>query len=147
MSIHVSRNSFNAGEISPLMDARVDEGKYSFSCRILENFIPKIYGGAFRRPGMLHVATQHDLAEWVEVKKDHHILFADGTAPGVNDDETFYQIGSVWLQDARTVYKPSSVTAGAASWSTVSATHNLYAAEAPTVNDDTGGGYTTNSVW
>lgn len=51
MSAHRHLNSFNAGEISPLMDARVDSEKYRFSCRRLENFIPRIYGGAFSRPG------------------------------------------------------------------------------------------------
>lgn len=52
MSAHGHFNSFNAGEISPLMVARVDAEKQRFSCRRLENFIPRIYGGAFRRPGM-----------------------------------------------------------------------------------------------
>ena len=60
MSIHALRSSFNAGEISPLMDARVDAEKYSFSCRRLENFIPKIYGGAFSRPGMMFLGSVGD---------------------------------------------------------------------------------------
>lgn len=60
MSAHVLRSSFNAGEISPLMDARVDAEKYGFSCRTLENFIPKIYGGAFRRPGLVHLGETKD---------------------------------------------------------------------------------------
>lgn len=53
----VLRSSFNSGEISPYLDARVDSDKYPFSCRRLENFIPKIYGGAFRRPGMVFLGT------------------------------------------------------------------------------------------
>ncbi len=60
MSIHVSRPSFNSGEISPLMDGRVDVDKYKSSCRKLENFIPKIYGGAFRRPGMCYLGDAVD---------------------------------------------------------------------------------------
>ncbi len=43
--------SFNAGELSPQIDARSDVDKYSSGCRILENMIPRIYGGAERRPG------------------------------------------------------------------------------------------------
>lgn len=60
MSIHALRPSFNGGEISPLMDGRVDADKYSSSCRILQNFIPKIYGGAFRRPGTVYKGSAAD---------------------------------------------------------------------------------------
>ena len=148
MNLHVHRNSFNAGEISPLMDARVDDSKHGFSCRILENFIPKVYGGAFRRAGSVYLGTTHDLGVWTENTNDHQILFADATAPGVDDDITFYQLGSLWLQNVRTVYKPATtVAAGVADWAEVTGTHNLYSYEAPTVDDDTGSGYTTSSIW
>lgn len=60
MAAHVLRSSFNGGEISPLMDSRVDAEKHPFSCRKLENFIPRIYGGAFRRPGTIYVGTVGD---------------------------------------------------------------------------------------
>lgn len=146
MSVHIHRNSFNAGELSPLMDARVDEAKYGFSCRIMENFIPKIYGGAFRRPGTMYLASQHALAEWVENTNDHRIFFADDVAP-TPDDDTLYQVGSLWLQNVRTLYKASGVSAGAASWGTVSGTHNLYAWSDPGANDDTAAGYSTSSRW
>lgn len=71
MSVHIHRNSFNAGEISSRMDARVDEAKYGFSCRILENFIPGIYGGAFRRPGTIYTGTARNVAEWTEIEVNH----------------------------------------------------------------------------
>jgi hypothetical protein len=45
-------SAFNAGELSPLLDARLDIEKYQNGCRILENCVPKIYGGAFGRSGM-----------------------------------------------------------------------------------------------
>lgn len=50
--------SLNAGELSPLMQSRFDQQKYGFGCRTLENFIPLIYGGAERRPGLEYIATQ-----------------------------------------------------------------------------------------
>lgn len=50
--------SFNSGELSPLMDSRIDQSKYVSGCRICENFIPLIYGGAERRPGLEYIATQ-----------------------------------------------------------------------------------------
>lgn len=45
------RTSFNAGEISPWLDPRVDQDKYHMGCRQMENMKPTIYGGCFRRPG------------------------------------------------------------------------------------------------
>lgn len=45
------QTSFNAGELSPSLDGRVDLGKYSAGCSILENFLPLIQGPALRRSG------------------------------------------------------------------------------------------------
>ena len=44
-------NSFNAGELSPYMDALINIEKYRSGCRTLENFIVLPYGGIYRRPG------------------------------------------------------------------------------------------------
>ncbi|RBP37008.1 hypothetical protein DES53_115149 [Roseimicrobium gellanilyticum] len=49
--IHQLINNFNGGELSPLMDARADTGKYRTGCRRLRNFIPRAVGGVFSRPG------------------------------------------------------------------------------------------------
>jgi hypothetical protein len=43
--------SFNAGEVSPLIDARTTLEKYRSACRTMENFQILPYGGAVRRPG------------------------------------------------------------------------------------------------
>lgn len=48
--------AFNGGELSPMMDGRVDFGKYGSSCSILDNFIPTVSGPAYRRPGTRFVA-------------------------------------------------------------------------------------------
>lgn len=50
------RSNFNAGELSPLLDGRVDIAKYSNGCRTLENFIPMVQGPAVRRAGTRFVA-------------------------------------------------------------------------------------------
>lgn len=50
------RTAFNAGELSPLLDGRVDVAKYQAGCRQLENFIPSVQGPAVRRPGTRFVA-------------------------------------------------------------------------------------------
>jgi len=47
--------SFNAGELSPLLDARIDQNKYLAGCRTLQNMIPLIHGGATRRPGTEYI--------------------------------------------------------------------------------------------
>lgn len=48
-------NSFNAGEVTPKLDARIDLQKYASACRVMENFIPLVEGGAMARPGLYYV--------------------------------------------------------------------------------------------
>ena len=43
--------SYNAGEVSPFIDARTSLEKYRSACRTLENFQILPYGGVIRRPG------------------------------------------------------------------------------------------------
>ena len=45
------RNSFNAGEVSPLVDFREDISKYNSACLTLENALPLVEGGAKKMPG------------------------------------------------------------------------------------------------
>lgn len=47
---------FNFGEVSPLLNARVDHQKYSAGCKKLENFIPLLQGPVQRRGGTKFVA-------------------------------------------------------------------------------------------
>jgi hypothetical protein len=49
------RTAFNAGEISPWLDPRVDQDKYHLGCRQLRNVRPTVYGGAFKRPGTVYL--------------------------------------------------------------------------------------------
>ena len=41
----------NKGLATPEIDARSDIEAYAGLCRVLENFIPRIYGSVVRRPG------------------------------------------------------------------------------------------------
>lgn len=43
--------SFNGGELSPLLDGRIDYPKYSSGCKEMTNFIPTVYGPMTKRPG------------------------------------------------------------------------------------------------
>lgn len=49
------QGSFNVGEMSPVLDGRVDLPKYAFGCKKLENFLPLIQGAAMKRPGFQFV--------------------------------------------------------------------------------------------
>ncbi len=52
----IIQTSFNAGELSPLMDGRVDQEAYGNACSRLVNFCLWPHGAAFRRPGLRFVA-------------------------------------------------------------------------------------------
>lgn len=49
--------SFNAGELSPKLDARTDLDKYGAGCRTLQNAIVEPYGAAIRRAGTQYIAS------------------------------------------------------------------------------------------
>ena len=49
--------NFTAGELSPLMEARVDLAQYANGCRLLKNFLVHPQGGIYRRGGTKHVAS------------------------------------------------------------------------------------------
>ncbi|EPR44580.1 hypothetical protein dsx2_1539 [Desulfovibrio sp. X2] len=60
--VTVIQTSFNSGELSPLMDGRVDQERYSTGCARLLNFCLWPHGAAFRRPGLRFVAQCGDPA-------------------------------------------------------------------------------------
>lgn len=53
-------SSFNTGEVSPLLEGRVDVAKYAAACKHLEGFIPTIQGPAKRRGGFRYVGEVKD---------------------------------------------------------------------------------------
>lgn len=52
--------SFNGGELTPLLDGRVDQDKYFTGCKTLRNFIPTVQGPARRRGGTRNVGAVKD---------------------------------------------------------------------------------------
>lgn len=56
MALNPPLISFNAGELSPLIEGRFDLSKYSSGCRTLENMRPMKFGSATRRPGTEYIA-------------------------------------------------------------------------------------------
>lgn len=53
-------NSFNAGELTPLLDGRVDQDKYFSGAKTLINWIPTVQGPARRRGGTRHAGLVKD---------------------------------------------------------------------------------------
>lgn len=53
-------NTFNSGELSPLIDGRTDQEKYFAGCKKLLNFIPSVQGPAVRRGGSRYVGETKD---------------------------------------------------------------------------------------
>ena len=76
--------SFNAGELSPYMEGRVDQERYGSGCHLLQNFIPLVQGPAMRRPGSNAVNNVKNSANrtWLRkfefsVKQAFQIEFGD----------------------------------------------------------------------
>lgn len=52
---NIMQSSFNGGELSPLMNARVDQSRYGNGCSVLRNMFVHPHGPASRRPGFRYV--------------------------------------------------------------------------------------------
>ena len=53
-------NSLNGGEITPLMRGRGDLESLRRAAVQMANFMPRVFGGAGRRPSLMHVAESLD---------------------------------------------------------------------------------------
>ncbi|WP_261532597.1 hypothetical protein [Burkholderia multivorans] len=69
--------SFDAGELSPLLGARVDLAKYPNGCKVMENFIATVQGPAIRRGGKRFVAPVKDSSKQAWLMP---FIVADGIA-------------------------------------------------------------------
>jgi len=52
--------AFNKGLVTPHVDARADSESYNSACRVLNNFIARMYGSAERRPGTYYINDMRD---------------------------------------------------------------------------------------
>lgn len=60
--------SFNAGELSPLLEGRTDYAKYKKGLKLCKNFLPLVQGPLLKRPGTHRVANTKDNGEVVLVE-------------------------------------------------------------------------------
>lgn len=72
------KTSFNAGELSPLLDGRSDLEKYPQGCSLLENFVTTVQGPIYHRPGTQFVddlgATKPVLVPFVYNRDQAYVL-------------------------------------------------------------------------
>ncbi len=61
--VYTTRNSLNAGEVSPLISFRDDISKYSSACLTLENAVPLVEGSAKKMPGTYYAGATKNNAK------------------------------------------------------------------------------------
>jgi hypothetical protein len=127
------KDSFNAGEMSPLMAARVRIDKYANALKTCENMIPLVQGGVTRRPGTMFVdevktsslntrlipfefsVTQAYVIElgnqYLRFYKDRGQIQTSGVSAWVTG--TVYAVGALVTNTGTTYYCKTAHTAGA----------------------------------
>jgi len=128
-----AQQNFNAGELSPLFDGRVDMAKYGNGCSRMRNFVPLPQGPAVRRPGFRHVSPVKDssdrcwLLPFVFSEDDAFVIeFGDGYCRFYTDDgqlvvsgvaawvtATVYTVGDLVSNAGTNYYCITAHTAGA----------------------------------
>lgn len=109
-------NSFNAGELSPLMNARVDFPKYRLGAKTLENMLVRVQGPIQRRPGTKYIASVKDATDEtrlisfsdtndfiVELGDYYARFFTDGAPVADVNGATHYEVDTPW--DANDVFE------------------------------------------
>jgi hypothetical protein len=127
------RTTFNAGELTPLMDGRVDIAKYNNGCKTLQNFIPSVQGPAVRRAGTRFVAETKTSAnkswliafefnvnqvfvlefgdKYIRFFANHGVLETSGVA--AYDSGTSYLLGDLCVSGGIVYYCIASTTGNA----------------------------------
>jgi len=75
MGVHRLKHSFSAGELSPLMAARLDFKRYANGCHKLRNMLCTTQGPATRRPGTEFVFDLNTLADFNPEAKVRYVPF------------------------------------------------------------------------
>ena len=76
-------NSFNAGELSPLMDGRTDQPQYFSGCKVMQNFIPTVQGPAARRGGTRYICGLQPVSQTPTYANNDSSNFTGLTYPGL----------------------------------------------------------------
>ena len=123
----VIQASFNAGELSPLMDARADQDRYASGCRTLLNFVPNPQGAASNRPGFRFVAESGNhgsrprLIDFVFNQDQAYVLEFGLDAGGLGYMRVFKDGGQVVIEDTDAAVANGNFDGGIAGWTDKSA--------------------------
>lgn len=112
-TVSIPLNSFNAGELSPLMSARSDFTKYNNGCRLLRNMFVLSQGPVSRRPGTKYIADAEDpnvVARLIPFEYsrtdsyamefgDNIIRFYRNGGQILDDDDAIYELPTVFEED------------------------------------------------
>lgn len=102
--------AFNAGEMSPTLDGRVDLSKMAAGCKRLENNIPLVQGPAMRRAGTRFVLETKDSADRAWLMKfefsatDAYVLEIGDQYIRFFTDHGYLQTGTVTAWSNATAY-------------------------------------------
>ncbi len=105
--------SFNSGELSPLLEGRVDVARYYSGCSTLENMVVLPHGGVTKRPGSYYIADTKthskvcrlipfeystEQAYIIEVGNLYMRFYKDG-GQITNDDDSIYEVTTEYVED------------------------------------------------
>jgi len=106
--VHIIINSFNSGELTPLLEGRTDVGKYYSGCRTLENFIVLSQGAATRRPGLKFITEVKDSTVKTRLLSFEFSITQAYTIEAGNLYFRFYKDGGQILTGGGATYEISS---------------------------------------
>lgn len=117
------KDSFNAGEMSPLMAARVRIDKYANALKTCLNMIPMVQGGVTRRPGTMYVNETKGLEEYYAdgYATDEYVTTASGKARLIPFE---FSVTQAYILEVGTQYirfykdRGQIQTSGVSAWST-----------------------------
>ena len=114
--------SFNTGELSPRLSARVDFAKFKSGVAILENFIPLSEGGAMRRSGTRFIAEVKDSTVRGRLKRfEFSTTQAYVLELGANSMRFFRNQGQIVSQNITASVANGTMTGNITGWDDISA--------------------------
>ena len=150
--VHDLFPSFNTGELSPRLAARVDFAKFKSGVATLENFIPLSEGGAMRRSGSRFIIEVKDSTAKTRLKKfEFSTTQAYILEMGNNYMRFFKEQGQIFSENITASITNGLFPAGVSSWDdissgTASRTHDAVNLRMNLIGDGTNGGHAEQEV-
>lgn len=137
-------NSFNAGELSPLLYGRSDVARYFKGCQTLENMIVMAQGGVTKRPGSYYIASaksssvacrlipfEYSITQAYIIEVGHEYMRFYRNGGRIEVDALAYEITTPY--DGNDIFEIQFIQSA----DTMYLVHNLYAPRSLTRSDHT----------